>query len=100
MGYYQINFIIIQFLPGGPVEQTIAELTMPNITATNRLDAKSTINDTGNEANQGAPAQSVSEETLARIHKILDKPVLVRYWDLIRAYSIFDLEKVITVIPM
>lgn len=94
-GIITINFIIIQFLPGGPVEQTIAELTMPNITATNRLDAKSTINDTGNESNPSAPAQSVSEETLARIHKMygFDKPVLVRYWDLIRAYSVFDLGK-------
>ena len=93
MGYHRLTSLSYNFY-GGPVEQTIAELTMPNITATNRLDAK--VQSTyGQQSNPSAPAQSVNEETLARIHKMygFDKPVLVRYWDLIRAYSIFDLGK-------
>jgi microcin C transport system permease protein len=92
-GIITINFIVIQFLPGGPVEQTIAELTMPNVSATDRLDTKSTINESNNDSVQSPLTQSVSEETLDRIHKMygFDKPPLVRYWNLLTAYLVFDL---------
>ena len=90
-GIITINFVVIQFLPGGPVEQTIAQLTMPGLSATSRIDQQGDLaSHAGKES-----AQGISDETLARIQKMygFDKPVWERYWDLMASYLVFDLGK-------
>ena len=62
-GIITINFVVIQFLPGGPVEQTIAKLTLPSISATSRLENQSEIQDIGERSDQQM-SQGVSDETL------------------------------------
>ena len=37
LGIMVINFVVIQFVPGGPVEQMIAQLTGDNVEATARF---------------------------------------------------------------
>ena len=87
-GIITINFIVIQFLPGGPVEQTIAELTMPSISATNRLDSQGEIADQSSAQDTQRLSQGVSNETLERIKKMygFDKPAWERYLDLVKNY--------------
>ena len=94
-GIITINFIIIQFLPGGPVEQTIAKLTMPSISATDRLENQNETTDINFEQSEQSMSQGVSIETLNRIKKMygFDKPVWQRYLDLIQSYITFDLGK-------
>ncbi len=94
-GIITINFIVIQFLPGGPVEQTIAELTMPSISATNRLDNQGEITDQSSAQDTQRLSQGVSNETLERIKKMygFDKPAWERYLDLVKNYLFFNLGK-------
>ena len=91
-GIITINFVVIQFLPGGPVEQTIAKLTLPSISATSRLENQSEIQDIGERSDQQM-SQGVSDETLERIKRMygFDRPVWQRYVDLLGAYLVFDL---------
>ena len=94
-GIITINFIVIQFLPGGPVEQTIAQLTMPNISATSRLDNQSELIQVNNDNSNQQINQGVSNETLERIKKMygFDKPAWERYCNLLKSYLMFDLGK-------
>ncbi|MEC8882640.1 MAG: microcin C ABC transporter permease YejB [Pseudomonadota bacterium] len=94
-GIITINFIVIQFLPGGPVEQTIAQLTMPSISATARLETQSDISSSSSDQSDQSLSHGVSDATLERIKKMygFDKPAWERYFDLIKAYVSFDLGK-------
>jgi len=71
-GIVTISFIIIQFVPGGPVEQMIAKLT--------GLDA-------------GATARGLDPEFIAELEKMygFDKPPLTRYWMMLKDYTTFNL---------
>ena len=94
-GIITINFLIIQCVPGGPVEQTIAELTMPSMQSTSRIDNRGDagINNQGNDANHHQTG--LSPEPIAEIEKMygFDKPWWQRYLDLISSYLMFDLGK-------
>jgi microcin C transport system permease protein len=94
-GIITINFIIIQCLPGGPVEQTIAQLTMPSLSTTARLEIQSDTADGSLDTSQQTLSHGVSDETRERIKKLygFDKPVWERYVNLLGAYLRFDLGK-------
>lgn len=56
-GIMVINFVVVQFAPGGPIEQIIAQLTNPDISVTARFGGS----DAGEVASSGQPtAQSGS----------------------------------------
>lgn len=90
-GIITINFVIIQCVPGGPVEQTIAELTMPGISTTSRIDS---MQDAGIDMHQDNRHPSgLAPETVAAIEKMygFDKPLWQRYIELIGSYLVLDL---------
>lgn len=92
-GIITMNFFIIQCVPGGPVEQTIAELTMPGIHATNRIDHRS---DAGiSTQGQENHTSGLSQDTIKEIEKMygFDKPLWQRYVDLLKSYLVLDLGK-------
>lgn len=102
-GIMVLNFCIIQFAPGGPIEQTIARLQGSAIDATARLGNSS--GDTGGinairEQNVSANAstskyrgaQGLDPKFIAELEKEFgfDKPLLTRFWIMIGNYARFD----------
>jgi microcin C transport system permease protein len=87
-GIIAINFAVIQFAPGGPVEQMIAELR-------GKGDMTSRLTGAGMET--GAPgnyrgARGLDPHIVADIKKMFgfDKPPLTRFIDMVGGYLRFD----------
>lgn len=93
-----INFFIIQIAPGGPVEQAIAQLEGQHSGVMERFagggsevsaptSVKSSDTSTGYKGSRG-----LDPEVVAAIrHQFgFDKPILERYWDMLRHYAMFD----------
>ena len=57
-GIMLLNFVVLQFLPGGPVEQVIAQLTGTAVDATSRVSGGggAEVNREQQMSNQGADA--------------------------------------------
>ena len=100
-GIMLLNFAIIQFAPGGPVEQLIAELTGQSVSATARISG-----DTGGEtanaqtavASEDAVtggyrgAQGLDPDLIAEIERQygFDKPPVERFFLMMGNYLTFD----------
>jgi microcin C transport system permease protein len=96
LGIMIINFAIVQVAPGGPVEQTIAELEGRGISATARISTG------GGEtigAGQGPAenshyrgARGLDPEFIKEIEKLygFDKPPVERFIDMMKHYVRFD----------
>ena len=111
VGIMAISFAVVQFAPGGPVEQAIADLTGQGNGAEDRLSGG---NDFGGQAMSGTDldskyrgAQGLDPELIKRLEKQFgfDKPPLERFgkmmWDYIRfdfGESFFSNEKVLDLI--
>lgn len=85
LGILTLTFIVIQFVPGGPVEQMVAQLQG---------------RDTGGEgaASAGAGYRGRQGVDAARIEEIrafygFDKPAHERFWIMLKQYARFDLGK-------
>ncbi len=97
LGIMAISFAVVQFAPGGPVEQVIAELTGQGDSATERLtgggDNLST--DDGLDGEFSAKyrgAQGLDPEFIAQLEKQFgfDKPALQRFGIMLWNYVRFD----------
>ncbi|KZL19618.1 Inner membrane ABC transporter permease protein YejB [Pseudovibrio axinellae] len=101
IGIMAINFVIIQFAPGGPIEQVIAQLQGDNVSATSRISGGG--NDLGSSpaANQGGGdsagskyrgAQGLDPEFIKELEVQFgfDKPPLERFGRLILDYATFN----------
>ncbi len=103
-GIMLISFIVIQFAPGGPVEQMIAKLTrgetsvMPGgggggdgISSGSQMGQGGA--DTGQSAYRGA--QGLSPEFIKSLEKQygFDKPAPERFWLMMKNYLTFDFGK-------
>jgi microcin C transport system permease protein len=79
-GVLLLTFAVIQFVPGGPVEQYLAE-------------AKSGPGASGESVYRGG--KGVTEKRLAEIKELygFDKPAPERFWLMIKSYLSFDLGK-------
>ncbi|MET0507135.1 MAG: ABC transporter permease subunit [Burkholderiaceae bacterium] len=81
-GILLVSFLIIQFVPGGPVDQLVQELTGRG---------------RGGEVAAAAPgyrgAQGVAPEQLERIKALygFDRPAPERFWEMLKRYARFDL---------
>lgn len=111
VGIMAISFAVVQFAPGGPVEQAIADLTGQGKGAEDRLSGGG---DFGSQNMAGADldskyrgAQGLDPELVQRLEKQFgfDKPPLERFgkmmWDYIRfdfGESFFSNEKVLDLI--
>jgi microcin C transport system permease protein len=103
LGIMIINFAVVQFVPGGPVEQMIAKLTGDAVSATARVGG-----DAGSETMSSRPQQSQGEQSggksryrgaqglppdlIKQIEKQfgLDKPAHERFWLMMKNYIRFD----------
>jgi microcin C transport system permease protein len=87
-GIITINFVVVQFAPGGPVEQMIAELR-------GKGDMSSRLGTGGSEMASAGPyrgARGLDPHIVADITKLFgfDKPPLTRYLDMVGGYLRFD----------
>jgi len=99
-GIMLINFVIIQFAPGGPVEQMIAEIRGTASDATAAFSGEQgDIQGGGNEPAVGRDntskyrgAQGLDPEIIAEMEKQFgfDKPMHVRFFNMLKDYVRFD----------
>jgi len=88
-GILAINFAVIQFAPGGPVEQMIAQMK-------GHGDTMSRLNGSGSESSNGGGdyrgARGLDPHVVADIKKMFgfDKPPLERFEDMVSGYVRFD----------
>jgi len=87
-GIIAINFAIIQFAPGGPVEQMLAELRGKGALSSRLGSATSDVGGSG--VYRGS--QGLDPHVIADIRKMFgfDKPPLTRFADMVRGYLRFD----------
>ena len=105
LGIMVINFMVIQFVPGGPVEQMIAQITGEGVDATARVGGQagaetqsSTESKTaaGKSVDGGTSryrgAQGLPQELIKQIEKQfgLDKPLHERFFLMMGNYIKFD----------
>ncbi|MGH6940967.1 microcin C ABC transporter permease YejB [Hypericibacter sp.] len=90
-GIMVINFAIVQVAPGGPVEQTIAELEGRGISATERITS-SGGETVGTTDSRYRGARGLDPEFIKEIEKLygFDKPPLERFIDMMKHYVRFD----------
>jgi microcin C transport system permease protein len=88
-GIIAINFAVIQLAPGGPVEQTIAELKGRGEGLSGRLTGQGSDVQT---AGSYRGAQGIDPAIIAQIKKTFgfDKPPLERFRDMMLGYLRFD----------
>ena len=103
-GILLVNFVVLQFLPGGPVEQVIAQLTGTAVEATSRVSGTSGAEVGGQKPAQGQQAgdaslnskyrgaQGLDPELIKDLEKQfgLDKPAHERFWLMLTNYVQFD----------
>ncbi|MGI9373257.1 MAG: ABC transporter permease subunit, partial [Hyphomicrobiales bacterium] len=103
-GIMLVSFVIIQFAPGGPVEQTIAKITGTDTSATARIGGGSGGDSGigGQAANQSANAtantskyrgaQGLDPEFIKQLEKQygFDKPAHERFWLMLKNYATFN----------
>ena len=97
-----INFAVLQFLPGGPVEQVIAQLTGEGTDITERVTRSGgdevLSQPAGGTAGGAQPrgsyrgAQGLDPEFIAQLEREfgLDKPWYERFWISLKKYAVFD----------
>ncbi len=103
LGIMIINFAVVQFIPGGPVEQLIAELSGEAVDATARVGGQAGNETAGNRPSKTTAgkgdggsryrgAQGLPPELIKQMEKQfgLDKPAPERFLLMIRNYATFD----------
>ena len=98
-GIMLINFAIVQVVPGGPVEQMIAQMTGTAVESTARFSGGSegettefnTNNTTLNDSKYRG-AQGLDPDIIEEIEKMygMDKPAYERFYKMIKDYLTFD----------
>ena len=99
-GIMVLNFAIVQFAPGGPVEQTIARIKGTAKEATNAITGgQSELIQSQNkevtnarEITKYRGARGLDPELIKRIEKMygFDKPATERFWLMMKDYATFD----------
>ena len=84
LGVIAITFAVIQFVPGGPVEQALMELKAGQ---TGGGEAS------GRGASEYRGRQGIDAERVAEIKALygFDKPPLERFWQMLKGFATFDL---------
>ncbi|ARO32439.1 ABC transporter permease protein (plasmid) [Rhizobium sp. NXC14] len=94
VGIMAISFVVVQFAPGGPVEQVIAQLTGQADSADQRLSGGGDLLGAGGgeENSKYRGAQGLDPELIAKLEKQFgfDKPPLTRFGEMMWNYIRFD----------
>ena len=82
LGILFFTFLIIQFVPGGPVEQLV-----------NKLSGLDSISESSSSSNTYRGSNGLSDEHIEQLNKFygFDKPFLERFFIMIGNYATFDL---------
>jgi microcin C transport system permease protein len=92
LGVMLLTFLIVQFVPGGPIEQVIAQLENPNESGS-RLDGSGTENVANNDSNSKyRGAEGLDPEFIKKLEVQFgfDKPPLERFLTMVWNYLRFD----------
>jgi microcin C transport system permease protein len=92
LGVMLLTFLIVQFVPGGPIEQVIAQLENPNESGS-RLDGSGSENIATNDSNSKyRGAEGLDPEFIKKLEKQFgfDKPPLERFLTMVWNYARFD----------
>ncbi len=84
LGVIAITFAVVQFVPGGPVEQALMELRKGQVGAGEA---------SGGGAGEYRGRQGVDAERVEEIRKLygFDKPPAERFWQMLKGFAAFDL---------
>src|SRR5918996_959866 len=90
-GILLINFLLVQFMPGGPIEQIIAELENQT-SATDRITGGGADVGSGGGQSEYRGAQGLPPEFIAELERQFgfDKPPMVRFLLMLKNYLTFD----------
>lgn len=101
LGIMLVSFVIIQFVPGGPVERMISQLQGHGVEATARFGGGSggadmAVGATGQSTGQSSKyrgSQGLDPEFIAELEAMygFDKPAPVRFFEMVKNYAAFDL---------
>ena len=99
-GIMLINFAVIQIVPGGPVEQMIAQMTGTAIESTARFSGNSegevgqnfNIDNSSNNDSKYRGAQGLDPDIIKEIEEMygMNKPAHQRFFDMMKNYLTFD----------
>jgi microcin C transport system permease protein len=98
-GIMLINFIVVQFAPGGPVEQTLAQLKGTAVSATANItgSGSDTMQPIGGSSadSKYRGARGLDPAFIKEIERMygFDKPAPERFWLMIKSYLRFDFGK-------
>jgi microcin C transport system permease protein len=86
LGVITLTFIVIQFVPGGPVEQMLSDLRHGQAGGAGEASGSA-----GSSLYKGS--QGMDAERLKEIQALygFDKPPLERYWMMLKRFAVFDL---------
>ncbi|MBE6451962.1 MAG: microcin C ABC transporter permease YejB [Alphaproteobacteria bacterium] len=93
LGILFLNFIIIQFAPGGPIEHVLSKHSGIN------TDSKSSFSQTTesvmSQSSKYQGSRGVPEELIKELEKQFgfDKPAYLRFFNMIKSYALFDFGK-------
>ena len=100
LGIMLINFAVVQIVPGGPVEQMIANMTGTAIESTARFSGSSegeninSINtsDISNFDSKYRGSQGLDPDIILEIEKMygMNKPAYIRFYEMLKNYITFD----------
>ncbi len=95
-GVMVINFVIVQFAPGGPVERVIAQVSGMDTAATERIGGGQVRDFSSSSVNSKyRGAQGLDPKFIEELEKQFgfDKPPATRFWLMIKNYTMFDFGK-------
>jgi len=89
-GILLVNFTIIQFAPGGPVEQTLAKYRGIGMGGEAAIGVSSQLDSGKYQGSQGVP-----EDLIKELEKQFgfDKPAHIRFFKMLKHYALFDFGK-------
>lgn len=95
LGILALNFIIVQFAPGGPVEYILAQYQGMNTDATSAISSKSSTVATTKNSSQYQGASGVPDELVKELERQFgfDKPAWLRFGLMVKNYAMFDFGK-------
>jgi microcin C transport system permease protein len=90
-GIMLVNFAIVQFAPGGPVEQTLAQIRQQSVGAAARVTGGgSEVSSSGSDTYRGA--RGLDPQFVEELKKQygFDKPASERFWQMLKSYVVLD----------
>ncbi|MEO0913907.1 MAG: microcin C ABC transporter permease YejB [Pseudomonadota bacterium] len=92
LGILLINFALIQFVPGGPIEQILAQIEDDSISATDRISGGGDAGTGGGGDGGYKGAQGLPPDFIAELEEQFgfDKPAYQRFGEMVWNYMRFD----------